>query len=74
MKKEILKYIPFNLFWCLSTLGLEFLLLHLIWKELTLFECITLSLIVYLYDVKQSSFNDYLVDKIKELEEKTKHL
>lgn len=62
---EKLKYIPFNLFWCLGT----FIFIFIATLELPLYSNFWISIVVYMLDVKQSTDNDYLLDKIKKLEE-----
>jgi hypothetical protein len=66
MNKEKLNSIPFNLFWCLSTLSISYVVLSLMSVNYPFY----LAFVIYLIDVKYSSNNDYLEDKIKNLENK----
>lgn len=68
MKKEKLKYLPFNFFICLSSWFAPFLLITT-FTSLNIWFAVGISFYIYLTDVTQSSKYDYLEDRIKKLED-----
>lgn len=71
MNKEKLKYLPFNFFFCLSSWVVPFLFITT-WTTVNIWLAAAISFYIYLMDVKQSSENEYLEEKIKKLEDAQK--
>lgn len=71
MNKEKLKHLPFNFFFCLSSWFVPFLLITT-WTTVSVWLAAGISFYIYLMDVRQSSENDYLEEKIKKLEDSQK--
>ena len=71
MNKEKLKHLPFNFFFCLSSWFVPFLLITT-WTTVNVWSAAGISFYIYLMDVRQSSENDYLEEKIKKLEDSQK--
>jgi hypothetical protein len=69
MNKEKLKHLPFNLFFCLTSWVIPFLLITT-WTDINTWLAAGISFYIYLMDVGQVSTNDYLEEKIKKLEDK----
>lgn len=69
INKEKLKYLPSNIFSCLTSFSVPFFILTL-FPEIKMSLVIGISLYTYLKDVAQSSQNDYLEQKIKDIENK----
>ncbi len=67
MNKDLLKHLPFNLFWCASSFITPFLILPYM-LQIDIIDCIMISLFIYLLDVKWQTHVDYLSEKIKKLE------
>ena len=68
---EKLKHLPFNFFFCLSSWFAPFLLITT-WTNVSVWLAAGISFYIYLMDVRQSSENDYLEEKIKKLEDAQK--
>lgn len=62
--KSRLKYLPFNLFWCLHWGVSVFLSIWLVTDNIKI--SILFSIMFYIYDVKQETDRDELKDLIKE--------
>ncbi len=71
MNKEKLKHLPFNFFFCLSSWFTPFLLITTC-TEINTWLAAGISFYIYLMDIRQSSENDYLEEKIKKLEDAQK--
>lgn len=63
MKSKI-SYLPFNLFWCIPTFVMSF---YFTWN-LDVWHQMGISLLFYSIDVRASCAEDWLNDRIKELE------
>ena len=68
MNRKKISYIPFNLFFCLSSFFIPFTIITT-FTNLNVWMCSMISLWIYLDDVKHSSTNDYLEDEIKKLKD-----
>lgn len=66
-KPKKLHYVPFNMFFCISSFLLPMVVLSFI--PIDLWESVAISLYIYLKDVQYESQNDYLEAKIKKLED-----
>ena len=71
MNKDKLKYVPFNLFWCISSFLVPFVLVSQILTFDTL-DSALVALYVYLIDVRNQTDMDYLTNKIESLENQNK--
>lgn len=71
MNKDKLKYVPFNLFWCISSFLVPFVLVSQILTFDTL-DSALVALYVYLIDVRNQTDMDYLSEKIESLENQNK--
>ena len=71
MNKDKLKYVPFNLFWCISSFLVPFVLASQILTFDTL-DSALVALYVYLIDVRNQTDMDYLTNKIESLENQNK--
>ena len=69
-KRKLISFVPFNLFWCMST----FLLGLLISWDWTTQNSILFSFICYLSDVRFSTWQDYSDYRHKSLEDEIKAL
>jgi hypothetical protein len=71
MNKEKLKHLPINFFFCISSWLIPFsVIINL--TSIDVWLAVGISFYIYLNDVKQSSENDYLEEKIKKLEDNQK--
>jgi hypothetical protein len=69
MNKDKLKYVPFNLFWCISSFLVPFVLASQILTFDNL-DSALVALYVYLLDVRNQTDMDYVTEKIENLENK----
>jgi len=71
MNKSKLKYVPFNMFWCVTSFIFPlFILMEIL--NFGLLESSMVALYVYLLDVRNQSELDYLSERVKELEDNRK--
>jgi len=71
MNKEKLKYLVFNLFFCVTSWFIPFLLITE-FISIDTWMAAVISFYIYLNDVMQSTKNDYMEEKIKKLEDAQK--
>jgi hypothetical protein len=71
MNKGKLKYLPFNLFWCVPSFFITFAILIEVLK-LGLFESSIVAIYVYLLDVKNQGDIDWLSERVEKLENNKK--
>ena len=62
MNKEKLKHLPFNLFYCLNSFTIPFLILDILLNVNWLVSLI-FSLAIYLRDISQETSKDYLKEE-----------
>ena len=73
MNKDKLKYVPFNLFWCISSFLVPFVLANQILTFDNL-DSALVALYVYLIDVRNQTDMDYLSEKIENIADKQNKL
>lgn len=71
MNKEKLKYLPFNIFWCILSFIVPFFILTEM-TQINILASIGIALYIYFLDVKEQTDIDYLSEKIKKLEDAQK--